>query len=79
VIIPTDIVDRMRRRKPYWRPPTIHIVGEEGTFGTLVIDLHDNRPVIEWEIWIKDREEILSVVRHALSNYNEILEEMRNG
>ncbi len=70
MIEPNDIVRRLlRRRRIFWNEkPKIELIGESKQFGKLVF-VFDKNDKIEYNIWIKDRKEILEVVEDTLNNF----------
>ncbi len=70
MIEPNDIVRRfLRRRKIFWaEKPKFELIGESKQFGKLVF-VFGKDDKIEYNIWIKDRKEILEVVEDTLNNF----------
>ena len=75
-ITPRDIVRRLFRRHRFWfhGKPEITLTGDPGGFGSLTFDFGDQ--VVEYKIYIHDRDVILDASHMAIENFNSILEEI---
>jgi hypothetical protein len=75
VIIPHDIVDRLLHKKPYWfhGKPKIELIGQDNSFGKLRFDFSDQ--VIEYNVFIYDRNHILDAAHFAIENFVQIASE----
>ena len=69
MIEPLDIVQRLCRSKPFWfdGPPKISLTGKSRKFGKLQFEFSDE--IIQYKIWIKDRQHILEVATDAVDNF----------
>lgn len=77
-IQPIDVARRLLFRKRFWHhgKPTIALTGEEGGFGKLAFDFGDE--VVEFTIFVKDREAILDAAHMAVENFNELVRAIWN-
>lgn len=74
-ISPQDVVVRLLRRHRIWfhGEPTVALDGEEGSFGTLKFDFGDE--VVEYKIYIHNRDIILDAVWIAIKNFSQMADE----
>lgn len=72
LITPQDIVARLLCRHPCWfhGEPTIHLSGEEGSFGKLKFDFGDE--IVEYNIYIDNRKGTLDAAHTAVKNFKEM-------
>lgn len=68
-IQPHDIVKRLLCRHPVWYhgEPKVVLTGDVGSFGKLSFDFGDD--VVEYNIYIKNRDQILDAAHLAIKNY----------
>lgn len=73
-IQPIDVALRLSRVHPNWYHgiPDIILTGETGKFGDLKFDFQDS--IIEYRIFIRDREKILDAAHLAVINFDKYLE-----
>lgn len=70
-----DVAKRLFKKRRHWfhGKPDVSLEGKEKTFGKLKFDFHDE--VVEFSIFIQDRERILAVAEMAVENFNELIGE----
>lgn len=68
-----DVADRLLRRKPNWfhGKPRVGLAGIDGNFGKLQFYFSDE--VVEFGVYIKDREKIIDAAEMAVENFSEIV------
>ena len=76
-IDPKDVALRLMRRKMIWfhGAPKVTLVGKNGTFGKLCFDFHDD-DIVEWKIFISNRNKILNAARTAVKQFKDIVQEI---
>jgi hypothetical protein len=77
-IDPKDVALRLMRRKMIWfhGAPKVTLVGDNGKFGKLCFDFHDDDDIVEWKIFISNRKKILDAARTAVKQFKEIVNEI---
>ncbi len=75
-ITPTDVAQRLYRRHRFWfnGKPIISLEGKEKEFGRLKFDFGDQ--IVEYRIYIHDREKILNASHFAIENMCQIISSM---
>jgi hypothetical protein len=75
-IEPQDVVERLMRRKPHWfhGRPKIELSGNPGEFGVLRFDFIDK--VVEYRIFIADRQVILDAAEMGILNFSRIVNKL---
>jgi hypothetical protein len=68
-----DIALRLLDKKPHWLhgSPVAYLHGENREFGKLSFDFGDE--IVEFRIFIKDRETIIESADLAVANFNKII------
>ena len=75
-IDPRDIAYRLFRRHRFWYhgKPKIVLEGEDNKFGKLKFDFGDE--VVEYKIYICDRDAILDAAHMAVENFSELVQQI---
>ncbi len=70
--LPEDLAVRIYRRKPHWfhGNPIVKLYGEGG-FGELTLDFGD--VMLEYRVYIKDRQKILDTIDYTILNFDKIM------
>lgn len=73
---PRDIVNRLFMTKRHWFHglPKIKITGNNKSFGVLIFDFTDE--LVEFKIWIKDRQKIINAAYLAVKDFRKYVREI---
>lgn len=75
-IKPIDVATRIWRRHRHWYhgEPSVALEGEDHQFGKLKFDFGDE--IIQYRVFIHDREEILGAAEVAVKNFDSLVEQI---
>ena len=73
-----DVADRILRRISIWPngKPSVAIEGEEGQFGYIILDFHDDDGIEKFGIRLVNKQKIKEITESAIQNFKSHVREI---